>query len=145
MLARMTHLEIYVDFGRFRWWRCGLGWQDAEIRGVSDQVGELLRMWNEQSTTERESCRIVIEDNNNWVSPILRLSFLDAVRRLVGLRSPVVIVLTNKPDLRKLGTCLASSLGPSTVHCEWPVLGPLDRHYGSVMFQPREFLAGRQR
>lgn len=132
----MTRVEIYIDLGHIHWDRFRVGCHDLEIHGISEQVCEVLRVWNERPI-KRESCQITISDNNGFVSPLLRLPFFDAIKTLVGFETLLIIVLKEKPDLRKLGTFLAASLGPSTLHYEWPLLDNVECGYGSIKFHPR--------
>ncbi|KAF6228027.1 hypothetical protein HO133_007755 [Letharia lupina] len=138
----MTHIEIYIDLEHFHWERFRVGRHDHEIHGISGQVCEVLRVWNGLSV-RRETCRITIKDGISFISPLLRLPFLDAVKTLVGLDTLLIIVLKFKWDLRKLGAVLGPSLGPSTVHYRWPLLEYVDRDYGCIKFHPRRSLAER--
>ncbi|CAF9932329.1 hypothetical protein IMSHALPRED_008856 [Imshaugia aleurites] len=139
----MTHIELYIDFGTFSWDRFRAGHHDSELDYVSNQVCEILHSLK-NCAKRCKSCHFIINDNNKFVSPLLRLRIFDIIKTLVGLETLIILVLLWKSDLRKLASHLAPSLGPSTVHYEWPSLPWAQGHYGCVKFHPRQSLAEKE-
>ena len=140
LAPRTTHMEFYIDFGSFHWQDFKAGYRDPEINYIGNQFCKALREWNSNSP-KCESCRIIIDDNANFISAQLRLQIFEVMKTLVGLETVLILVLNFKPDLRRLGAVLGPSLGPSTVHYEWPPLYNDEWDYGSIKFHPRNFLA----
>ena len=140
----MTHIDLYIDFGTFPWDRFRDGHRDPEISSISDRVSEALIILNNDAKICK-SCRIIIKDRNKYMSPLLRLQFFETVKSLVDVDTLMIVLLKWKPDMRKLGAVLAPSLGPSTLHYEWPLLLWAKWDYGCVQFHPKKFLAGREK
>ncbi len=140
----MTHIELYVDFDTFTWDRFRDAHHDPEINCISDQVSEALLIVN-SNAKKCKLCRIIIEDRNDYISPLLRLQFFEVVKSLVDDDTLMIVLLKRKPDMEKLGTSLAASLGPSTLHYEWPSLLWARWNYGCVQFHPRKSLAGQMK
>ena len=138
---RLSRVEFYIDFSSFPWQSFRLGGNlDPAIHCISEQVCEAIRTWNERPI-ERESCRIIIRDNTRFVSSLLQLRFFEAVKNLSRVETVWIIMLRFKSDLRRLGTLLQPSLGPSTVHYKWPVIHGSDKVYDCIKFHPRKFVA----
>ena len=130
----MVHVEIYIDFREFHRVTFRAGYHDPEIQRISGEIWELLRLLQRYSA-KLQSCRITIRDNNQFLSLLLRLPFLDAIQTLVG--TLLIIVVKYKPDWRKLGAFFAPGLGPSTVHHEWPIQYYAKSNYNSIKFHPK--------
>lgn len=144
LLPLITHVEIHIDLGRFHWERFRTGFDDPEILNISEQVCEMLRMWNKYSA-ERESCRVSIRDGKQFMSSLLGLPLFHTIKTLVDLETLQIIMLKTKPDMRKLGAVLGPNLGPSTLHYEWPTLDPVQSGYGCIQFHPRAYLGEQSR
>ena len=138
---RLTRIEFHVNFAPFPWhsFRVG-GHLDPAIQRITKQVCDAICTWNAHPI-ERESCRIIIRDNSRFVSRLLQLRIFEVMKTLSGVETVLIIALKFKLDLRRVGALLRPSLGPSTVHCQWPVLPDSDRDYGCIKFHPRKFLA----
>lgn len=137
--ALMTRVEFLIDFSSFPWQSFRVGHLDPAARYISEQVCETLRNWYNQPF-KRESCQIYFDDNARFVAPLLQLQIFEVLQTFVGLETLLVIMLQDKPDLRRLGASLRVSLGPSWIHRKWPVLPDAESHYGFVRFHPRKFL-----
>lgn len=137
--ARMTRVEFYVDFSSFPWQSFRVGHLDPAARRISEQVCEALRTWYNQSF-ERESCRIVFDDNVKFVAPLLQLQIFEVLQTFVEVETLQIFFLKDKSDLRRVGACLRTSLGPSWINCNWPMLPDAKSDYVCVSFHPRKFL-----
>lgn len=135
----MACVEFYVDFSSFPWQSFRVGHLDVAARRTSEQVCEALRTWYNQPF-ERELCRIIFDDNANFVAPLLQLQIFEVLQTFVGLEILQIMFLKYKPDLRRLGASLRVSLGPSWIHRSWPVIPDAESNYGCVRFHPRKFL-----
>ena len=140
LAPRTTRMEFHIDFGSFHWQDFKTGYRDPEINYIGNQFCKALREWTSNST-KCESCRIIIDDNANFIHAQFRLQIFKAMKTLVGLETVLILVLNFKPDLRRLGAVLGPSLGPSTVHYELASRYDLEWGYGSIKFHPRKFLA----
>lgn len=138
----MVHVEIYIDLWQFHWGRFRAGYHDPEIQSICGKICESLSVW-QRSSIKRQNYCVTIRDNNQFISPLLRLSFWDAIKALVGFETILIIFVKYKIDLRKLWTLLAPSLGPSTIHNEWPVTKHAKSNYHSIKFHSRKSLADR--
>ena len=138
---RLTRVELYIDFSSFPWQSFRIGEPlDPAIHRIGEQFCEAICTWNTR-LIERESCRIIIRDNTQFVSSLLQLRIFEVVKILSRVETVLIIMLRFKSDLRKLGALLRPNFGPSTVHYMWPVLPDISSDYGCIKFHPRKFLA----
>lgn len=136
----VRHMEIYIDFEPFHWSQFRVGHHEPEIQRINKQVCHLLRVWDSHPI-RFEFCQITIKDNNQFTAPLLRQEIWETVKTLVEVETLVIVVTNWKPDIWKLRNYLRGSLGPSTLLIERPPLLCAERHFASVRFRPKRYVA----